>query len=81
MLRRQREVQRLLELGVGLVAPGVDPLGGLVFNRLGRLPRPDDRVEIEGHRLVVRRVARRRIEELLVEPVSGAGDRPGEEAA
>jgi putative hemolysin len=62
-------------LGVDLEVNGVDTIGGLVFNRLGHLPRPDDRLALPGLELTVRRVSRRRIEELLIEPV--AGGEPG----
>ena len=51
---------------------GLDTIGGLIFNRLGTLPRPGTVLEIEGLRLTVRRTSRKRIEEVLIEK-SGEG--------
>ena len=51
---------------------GLDTIGGLIFNRLGALPRPGTQLEIEGLRLTVRRTSRKRIEEVLIEK-SGEG--------
>ncbi len=58
-------------LGVDLEIAGVDTIGGLVFNRLGHLPKPDDQVSVQGLEISVRRVSRRRIEELLIERATG----------
>ncbi len=55
-------------LGVELAQDGVDTIGGLIFNRLGALPKPGACLEIEGVRLTVRRVSRKRIEEVLIQP-------------
>ncbi len=46
---------------------GIDTIGGLIFNRLGALPRPGTQLEIDGLRLTVRRTSRKRIEEVLIE--------------
>ena len=46
---------------------GIDTIGGLIFNRLGALPRPGAQLEIEDLRLTVRRTSRKRIEEVLIE--------------
>jgi len=60
-------------LDVELEAEGVDTIGGLVFNKLGYLPLPGERVEIGPFRIVVRRIGKKkRIEELLVEKLPAA---------
>ena len=46
---------------------GIDTIGGLIFNRLGSLPRPGTRLEIGELTLTVRRTSRKRIEEVLIE--------------
>ena len=48
---------------------GIDTIGGLIFNRLGALPRPGTELEIERLRLTVRRTSRKRIEEVLIEQI------------
>ena len=52
--------------------------GGLIFNRLGALPKPGVELEIDGLKLTVRRVSRKRIEEVLIEHETSAEVR-GEE--
>jgi CBS domain containing-hemolysin-like protein len=54
-------------LNTHLEAEGLDTIGGLVFNRLGALPRPGTQIELDGLRVIVRRTSRKRIEELLIE--------------
>ncbi len=46
---------------------GIDTIGGLIFNRLGALPRPGASLEIGELTLTVRRTSRKRIEEVLIE--------------
>ena len=46
-------------------------VNGLLSDRLGRVPRTGDTVEVAGHRLVVLRASTRRAEEVRVEPQSG----------
>ena len=46
---------------------GIDTIGGLIFNRLGALPRPGTQLAIGDLRLTVRRTSRKRIEEVLIE--------------
>ncbi|HEX8310622.1 MAG TPA: transporter associated domain-containing protein, partial [Chthoniobacteraceae bacterium] len=61
---------RLDDLNEVLIAnleeDGIDTIGGLIFNRLGALPRPGADVTIDGVRLTVRRTSRKRIEEVLI---------------
>jgi CBS domain containing-hemolysin-like protein len=46
---------------------GFDTLAGLVLARLGRVPRPEDSVEVEGARLTVTRMEGTRIVQVRVE--------------
>tara|TARA_R110002096_G_scaffold4493_14_gene20887 strand:- start:10963 stop:12204 length:1242 start_codon:yes stop_codon:yes gene_type:complete len=54
-------------LGVDLTADGLDTIGGLVFNRLGHLPLPGERLDLGSVKVVVRQVKAKRIKELLIE--------------
>jgi CBS domain containing-hemolysin-like protein len=56
------------QTGITIEEEGIDTIGGLVFNRLGTLPRTGAVLEIEGLRITVQRTSRKRIEELLIEP-------------
>ena len=64
-------------LGFELMADGIDTIGGYVFNRLGYLPDVGATLEIPRLAITVRRVSRKRIEELLLEkPRAGAEEDP-----
>jgi CBS domain containing-hemolysin-like protein len=54
------------QLGTTLEEEGIDTIGGLVFNRLGTLPKPGTELKIEGLIVTVRRTSRKRVEELLI---------------
>jgi CBS domain containing-hemolysin-like protein len=54
-------------LGVELREEGIDTIGGLVFNRLGVLPKAGSRLEIDGLVVTIRRTSRKRVEEILIE--------------
>ncbi len=54
-------------LGFELEAEGIDTIGGYVFNRLGYLPPSGTQVEIPRLAITVRRTARKRIEEMLLQ--------------
>jgi len=54
-------------LGFELEADGIDTIGGFVFNRLGYLPPSGTQMEMPRLAITVRRTARKRIEELLLE--------------
>lgn len=54
------------ELDVSLEAGGIDTLGGLVFNRLGYLPKPGEQMELDGLSVKIRRIARNRILQMEV---------------
>jgi putative hemolysin len=60
--------------GITLEAEGIDTIGGLVFNRVGTLPRTGAVLEIDGYRITVQRISRKRIEELLIEPPESPAD-------
>lgn len=55
------------ELGVPLEEEGIDTIGGMIFNRLGQVPRPGHQTQFGDVRVTVRRVSRKRVEEVLVE--------------
>ncbi len=66
---------------VGIELPDGDyaTIAGLILDRLGRIPtEPGDVVDVDGWRLAVRAVHRRRISEVhlcrLIEPATGAGE-------
>lgn len=48
----------------------IDTIGGLVFNQLGHVPKPGERLRLPGCEVKVRRVVRARIQELEVRIVS-----------
>lgn len=52
------------ELGVELHEDGIDTIGGLVFNQLGHVPKPGERVSMEEADIKVRRIVRARIQEV-----------------
>ncbi len=53
-------------LGTQLEEEGIDTIGGLIFNRLGALPRPGAQMVIDDLTLTVRRTSRKRVEEVLI---------------
>ncbi len=60
-------------------AEGVTTVGGLVYTQLGRVPRPGEQFVLDGFRVVVERVKRRRIERVYFERVGrDAPDGEGE---
>ncbi len=46
---------------------GIDTIGGLVWNRLGQLPKPGAQLRLPGLTLTIRRTSRKRIEEILIQ--------------
>ena len=56
------------ELGVKFEAEGsIDTIGGLIFNQLGQLPKAGQELRIGSVRAVVRRVSRKRVDEVQLE--------------
>lgn len=57
---------------------GIDTIGGLIFNRLGYLPKPGAYFQIDDLSFTVRRTSRKRVEEMLiVVHDSSAGQKEG----
>lgn len=50
----------------------ITTVGGLIFQRLGRVPRAGETLTIRGFRVVVERVVRRRIDRLYFERMEPA---------
>jgi CBS domain containing-hemolysin-like protein len=63
-------------LGFELEAEGIDTIGGYIFNRLGYLPPSGTQLEMPRLAVTVRRVARKRIEEMLLEKTACYDDGP-----
>ncbi|TNF84298.1 MAG: HlyC/CorC family transporter [Acidobacteria bacterium] len=55
-----------------------ETVGGLIFGRLGSVPRPGEAVESHGLRLMVERIDGRRIRSVLVEKLAAGGEEKGE---
>jgi putative hemolysin len=64
-----------------LVADGIDTIGGYIFNRLGHLPNVGARLEIPRLAITIRRVSRKRIEEVLLEKTAAGAEEAPEGAA
>lgn len=62
-------------LGFQIDADGIDTIGGFVFNRLGYLPPSGTKLEIPRLAIMVRRTARKRVEEVLLEKTTAAGEK------
>jgi putative hemolysin len=67
-------------IGLELAADGIDTIGGYIFNRLGYLPKVGARLEIPRLAITVRRVSRKRIEEVLLEKTAAGAEGVPEEA-
>lgn len=52
------------DLGLVLPAGGIDTIGGFVFNQLGHLPKPGEKLQIDGAEIKVRRVVKARIQQV-----------------
>jgi CBS domain containing-hemolysin-like protein len=61
-------------LGFELEADGIDTIGGYIFNRLGYLPPSGTQIEIPQLAVTLRRVGRKRIEEILLEKTGCLAD-------
>lgn len=55
-----------------------ETVGGLIFGRLGSVPRPGEAVESHGLKLVVERIDGRRIRSVLVEKLAAGGQEKGD---
>ena len=54
------------ELGVRFEEEGIDTIGGLIFNRLGQLPKKGQELRIGELHVTVRRVSRKRVDEVML---------------
>jgi CBS domain containing-hemolysin-like protein len=54
----------------------VTTVGGLIFNLLGRVPRAGEELTLDGFRVVVERVVRRRIDRVYFERLEQLAERP-----
>jgi CBS domain containing-hemolysin-like protein len=64
-------------LGVDIESDEVGTVGGLIMERLGRVPRAGEQLEIAGFRVVVEQVRRRQVLRVYferLEPMADAGD-------
>ncbi len=63
---------------MGIEEEPFETVGGLIFARLGSVPRPGEAVESHGLRLTVERIEGRRIRSVLVERlVASEGEENG----
>lgn len=53
-----------IDLNLDLDMSGIDTIGGLVFNELGHVPKPGERISLDNADLKVRRIVRARIQEV-----------------
>ena len=58
-----------LALGQSFEHPDVSTVGGLVYSVLGRVPRPGEELKLDGFRVVVDQVDRRRVTRVVFEKV------------
>jgi putative hemolysin len=65
-----------IDLNLDLDMSGIDTIGGLVFNELGHVPKPGERISLDSADLKVRRIVRARIQEveLRLKPKPAAED-------
>jgi CBS domain containing-hemolysin-like protein len=66
-------------LGADLPTGSWDTVGGLILDRLGRVPDPGDSVEVDGFRLTALDVRGRRIGRVRIESTAPPGDAEGTE--
>jgi magnesium and cobalt transporter len=68
-------------LGVAIESDEVGTVGGLIMERLGRVPRAGEQLEIAGFRVVVEQVRRRQVLRVYFERLDAAAGDDGREAA
>ena len=65
------------ELGERFEDDGIDTIGGLIFTRLGQLPKKGQMLRIGGLHVTVRRVSRKRVDEVLLVREADRGEEAG----
>jgi CBS domain containing-hemolysin-like protein len=65
-------------IGHQFTSDDVTTVGGLVYERLGRVPRAGEEFALDGFRVVVERVVRRKVERVYFERVEALSGRPAE---
>jgi CBS domain containing-hemolysin-like protein len=75
VVRGHVSLEDLRDYGVDLVDETVTSVGGLVFTRLGRLPRTGDVVEVDGWRLTVEATRGTRVVLVAIEPADRSAER------
>jgi CBS domain containing-hemolysin-like protein len=65
------------ELGERFAEEGIDTIGGLIFTRLGQLPKKGQRLKIGRLDVTVRRVSRKRVDEVLLVREADEEEGPG----
>jgi putative hemolysin len=68
-------------LGVDVQSEEVGTVGGLIMERLGRVPRAGEQLEIAGFRVVVEQVRRRQVLRVYFERADAVGDQVDEDSA
>ena len=81
VVRGHVSLEDLRDHGVNLVDETVNSVGGLVFTRLGRLPRTGDTVTADGWQLTVEATRGTRVVLVAIEPAEGRRDEPGRNGA
>jgi CBS domain containing-hemolysin-like protein len=66
------------ELELDFDSGGIDTIGGFVFNQLGHVPKPGERITVADAEIKVRRVVRARIQELELRQNPRRADESGE---
>jgi magnesium and cobalt exporter, CNNM family len=75
VVRGHVSLEDLRDYGVDLVDETVTSVGGLVFTRLGRLPRTGDVVDVDGWRLTVEATRGTRVVLVAIEPTGRSAER------
>ena len=81
IVRGHVPLEDLQDHGVELIDDTVTSVGGLVFTRLGRLPRTGDSVTVDGWTLTVEATSGTRVVLVAIEPAPAGPEEPAAEGA